>query len=234
VYGEAALAYQDPMPRPHLNLEPSLARLKIFPLPTVVLLPGAVLPLHIFEPRYRALVTDALASDRIMAMAMFEPGWEVGYPDRPTVRPICGVGRIDEVERLDDGRFNIRLVGLARAEILEELSPRAPYREVRARLPDEPTAVEAGAAETLRHAVLSLGASNPNPSTQVLVKAAAALGDPGDLADVCVAALTDDVATRQRVLEALSVPLRLQLALDVVGEALLQLGTGRPDGARLN
>src|SRR4051794_11957962 len=109
------------------SVAPALRQLKIFPLPTAVLLPGAVLPLHIFEPRYRKMVGDALATDRVLAMGMLDAGWEADYHGRPRVRPVVGVGRILEEERLADGRYNIQLVGVTRALIEEELPPDEPY-----------------------------------------------------------------------------------------------------------
>jgi Lon protease-like protein len=219
---------------PRETLSRSLDRLKIFPLPTAVLLPGAVLPLHIFEPRYRKMVADALGSDRILAMSMLESGWEQDYHGRPRVRRICGVGRIAEEERLPDGRFNIQLVGVGRAEIVEELPPEEPYRVVRARLPREEPAEPTGLPETLRHALLSLCAAVPGEGAQGLAHAAAALKDPGELADICAAALVTEASVRQKVLEELAVTRRLQLALDVVGEALLRVKTEPSDGGALN
>ena len=212
----------------------SLDRLKIFPLPTAVLLPGAVLPLHIFEPRYRKMVADALAGDRMLAMSMLEPGWEQDYHGRPRVRRICGVGRIAQEEKLPDGRFNIQLVGVGRAEIVEELPPEEPYRIVRARMPPEEAPADLHLAETLRHALLSLCAAVTGEAAQELARAGGALKDPGDLADVCAASLCTEATIRQKVLEELAVGKRLQLALDVVGEALLKARSEPEGGTVLN
>jgi len=100
-------------------------RIPIFPLPGVVLFPGTLLPLHIFEPRYRAMVSRALAGERIIGMAMLS-GSEAPV-DPPAIVPVGGAGRIVEQEELEDGRFNIILEGIYRYRILrEELS--APYR----------------------------------------------------------------------------------------------------------
>lgn len=79
-------------------------RLSIFPLGQALLLPRSYLPLHIFEPRYRALVSDALARDRRIAMIQPLPGED---DDHPALFDIGCVGRIDHVEALPDGRFNI-------------------------------------------------------------------------------------------------------------------------------
>jgi len=92
----------------------------IFPLPTVVLFPNVFLPLHIFEPRYRAMVSDALDEDRIIGMVLLRPGWEQDYDGRPPVYPVGCAGLITHAERLSDGRFNIVLQGLEKFRILDE------------------------------------------------------------------------------------------------------------------
>ena len=86
--------------------------LPLFPLPNVVLFPNVFLPLHIFEPRYREMVADALASDRMIGMVLLRPGWERDYEGRPPVYPIGCTGVITHVERQTDGRYNIVLRGM--------------------------------------------------------------------------------------------------------------------------
>jgi Lon protease-like protein len=92
----------------------------IFPLPNVVLFPNVFLPLHIFEPRYRKMVDDALNGDRIIGMVLLRPGWEGQYEGRPAVYPIGCAGVITHAERLPDGRFNIVLRGMEKFRILDE------------------------------------------------------------------------------------------------------------------
>jgi len=94
--------------------------LPLFPLPNVVLFPNVFLPLHIFEPRYRDMVSDALAGDRLIGMVLLQPGWEQEYEKQPPVYPVGCSGLITHVERLADGRFNIVLRGVERFRILEE------------------------------------------------------------------------------------------------------------------
>ena len=101
--------------------------LPIFPLPNVVLFPGVFLPLHIFEPRYREMVADALVGDRLIGLVLLRPGWETDYEGRPPVYPIGCSGVITHFERLPDGRYNIVLRGLERFRILGENTDRA-YR----------------------------------------------------------------------------------------------------------
>ncbi len=102
-------------------------RIPLFPLPGVVLLPGTILPLHIFEPRYRAMVADALEGNRMIGMAMLKPGWESAEAS-PAVHEVGGAGEIIESEQLEDGRYNILLEGRFRYRILKEELPAAPYR----------------------------------------------------------------------------------------------------------
>ncbi len=92
----------------------------IFPLPNVVLFPNVFLPLHIFEPRYRQMVDDALRGDRIIGMVLLRPGWEPKYHERPPVYPVGCAGVITHSERLDDGRFNIVLRGMEKFRVMSE------------------------------------------------------------------------------------------------------------------
>jgi Lon protease-like protein len=109
------------------------ARLSICPLPGAILFPGLQLPLHVFEPRYRALVSDALVKDRRIAMIQPQGPGEVA----PLFAIGC-VGRIEEVEALDDGRYNIVLEGEARFRLLRELEVATPYRQVEGELLPDP------------------------------------------------------------------------------------------------
>src|SRR5258706_10929956 len=93
--------------------------LPIFPLPNVVLFPNVFLPLHIFEPRYREMVADAVASDRMIGMVLLRPGWDRNYEGRPPIYPIGCSGVMTHVERLGHRRYNIVLRCLARFRLLE-------------------------------------------------------------------------------------------------------------------
>lgn len=116
-------------------------RLSIFPLPGAVLFPGLQLPLHIFEPRYRALVSDALARDRQIAMIQ---------PQRPVegspLYTIGCVGRIGEIEAMEDGRYNLILEGRARFRLLHELDVSTAFRQAEGEL------IEDDNTEVLSHA----------------------------------------------------------------------------------
>ncbi|HEY8923969.1 MAG TPA: LON peptidase substrate-binding domain-containing protein, partial [Polyangia bacterium] len=101
----------------------ALERLPMFPLPGVVLFPHALLPLHIFEARYKKMARDLLSSHRHLAIAMLEPGSERAGSGggHPAVRPIMGAGEIVMAHELADGRFNLVVRGRARIELVHEL-----------------------------------------------------------------------------------------------------------------
>jgi len=101
-------------------------RIPLFPLPGVVLLPETLLPLHIFEPRYRTMVADSLVGDRMIGMAMMKPG-SSAQTERPPIYEMGGAGEIVESEELPDGRYNIVLQGRFRYRVLREASTK-PYR----------------------------------------------------------------------------------------------------------
>jgi Lon protease-like protein len=110
--------------------------LPVFPLPNVVLFPGGLLPLHIFEPRYRAMTADALEADRRIGMVLLKPGWDADYNGRPPIFPVGCSGVIVHAARLDDGRYNIVLRGLDRVRIVKEDDARAYRRATTEPWPD--------------------------------------------------------------------------------------------------
>jgi Lon protease-like protein len=104
----------------------------IFPLPNVVLFPNVFLPLHIFEPRYRRMVAEALEQDRIIGIVLLRPGWESEYDGRPAVYEVGCAGLITHAEHLGDGRYNIVLQGLEKFRVLDEdHDEHRPYRLAR-------------------------------------------------------------------------------------------------------
>ena len=128
----------------------------VFPLPDVVFFPGTVLPLHVFESRYREMVKDALAGDRSMAVALLRPGWEREYAGTPAFHEVATVGRMEAIERTRDGRYLFRLVGGSRVRLGEPVQE-TPYRIVRAvEIPERP--IDA-ADPAVRRAKLDLLAS---------------------------------------------------------------------------
>ena len=117
------------------NLDNFSGIVPVFPLSTVVFFPNTLLPLHIFEQRYRDMLTDSLSGEKIIAMALLKPGWDENYYGNPEIFDIAGMGRIVSSETFDDGRSNIVLYGLRRIKILEFTQDR-PFRKARIELLD--------------------------------------------------------------------------------------------------
>jgi Lon protease-like protein len=140
--------------------------LPIFPLPRTVLLPGAALPLHVFEPRYRALVTHCMQDDRLLGIATLKPGFEASYPGSPPIWPEIGVGEIIAHQPMPDGRSNIVLRYVGRGLVREELLSPHLFRLVRC---EEPPMDERGldsALSNLPLLVLQLGGLTPAGSAE--------------------------------------------------------------------
>ncbi|MGB2692141.1 MAG: LON peptidase substrate-binding domain-containing protein [Thermodesulfobacteriota bacterium] len=110
------------------NLDNFSGIVPLFPLSSVVFFPNTLLPLHIFEPRYKEMVHTALNSEKIIGMALLKPGWESDYYKNPEVYEVIGMGRIVSSEEFEDGKINIVLYGLKRAKIIEVVEE-LPYRQ---------------------------------------------------------------------------------------------------------
>jgi Lon protease-like protein len=199
-----------------------LDRLLIFPLPEVQLFPHALLPLHVFEPRYRALTRECLSTTRRMAIATLDEGWEGDYEGRPPVRVLCGVGEVLESERYPDGRYDLLLRGVGRARIVEELPATQPYRAVRAVRADDARADAQPLVEGLQ-ALLALcdrlAAALPQGG-DTLRGLARQENDPASAADVIASALTADPVERRAVFEELDPAARLDRVATIVAGVL--------------
>ena len=200
-------------------LAAALRRLPLFPLPNAVLFPHALLPLHVFEERYRAMVRDVLTGARCLAVGLLVPDTS---PDDelPAVQPIAGVGEVVMAHELPDGRFNLVVRGRARVRIDRELPSGRPYRLVTAtELPDLPITNEreiADADQTLRALIGRLADAIPEGG-ELLRQVVAAQESPAELVDGVASALIVDPALRQRLLETRDVGQRLErVAAEVV------------------
>jgi len=185
--------------------------LPIFPLPDVTLFPHTFLPLHVFEARYRGLVTDALARDRRLAIVRLRPGFEERYEGKPAVFPIAGGGEIVNCERLASGRFNMLVKGLWRLRIETEVPSDTLYRIVRARRLDDvaPAGDVSEVVTRIRGSCKRLLEALERP-VDVLDEALAPGQAPGAIADRAAAAFLPDPALRQALLETLDVADRLR------------------------
>lgn len=204
----------------------ALEELAVFPLPNAVLFPSAVLPLHIFEPRYREMTRDALASSRLIAVARLRPGFEADYEGRPPVYSVAGVGEIIDDREHPDGRFHILLRGVGRVDISDELPPDRSYRRARAVLLD--------GDHTSRPALLKPCADQLFAMCE---RVADALGEDGsklrellgtietssECADILSAALIGEPDTRQKLLETLDPADRLDQLLSLVGQIVASM-----------
>jgi len=203
----------------------ALTSLPIFPLPNCVLLPGGLLPLHVFEPRYRELTRDCLAGAQLMGIARLRPGFETTYYGSPPVYERCGVGRIICSEELPDGRFALLLRGVARAEIARELPSERTYRMVEAHPLDDASYDLQDAHDHHRRLILLC-----DRLAEVIEQGGAQLRDlvrsfdsPGACADAVAAALVMDADARQELLEARDPMVRLQRTLGHVSHLLCEL-----------
>jgi uncharacterized protein len=203
----------------------ALSSLPIFPLPNCVLLPGGLMPLHVFEPRYRELTRDCLEGHQLMGVARLRPGYETAYYGRPPVFEKCGVGRIICSEELPDGRFALLLRGVARVEIARELPSERKYRMVEARALDDATCDPTDAHAHHRRLILLC-----DRLAEVLEQGGSQLRDlvrshdsPGACADAVAAALIMDADERQQLLEARCPMVRLRRTLGHVSHLLCEL-----------
>lgn len=192
----------------------SLTTIPIFPLPGLVLFPRTVIPLHIFEPRYVRMVTDALASDCRIAAANLRKGWEKDYFGAPPARRIVTVARVLHHEKLPERRFNILLEGIERAELVDELQE-TPYRIARVQpltdvMPEEDrdpiraaTRELTGLAGQIAEYAPDLRGVLTNLDNQHL--------HPGIIADQVAAVMVRDSYDRQGILEQRRVLRRIEL-----------------------
>ena len=208
---------------------PERLYLPIFPLPDLTFFPRTLLPLHIFEARYRAMITDTLARDRRLAVAGLRPGYQADYHGKPPVFEVAGMGRIVRCERLATGRFNIVLQGEARVRLEREMPSDTLYRiaaasplaDTRADQPEIPRLVARIRAQCLR-ILEALGRSS-----RELSETLDRIEDPGELGDRVASAVLPDAGIRQGLLEELDVERRLA-GLSRALDALLQhLSGGR-------
>jgi Lon protease-like protein len=198
----------------------ALRRLPLFPLEDVVLFPHSMIPLHIFESRYRKMVHDVLGSNRLVAISLQLEKESLEEGNIPRVAHVASVGELVLAQELPDGRFNLVVRGRARIGIDEELASDEPYRLIAAHeIPDDPTATTADIDEadtTLRALVSGLAESIPDGG-ELLKHVAAAQDTPAALANVVAASLIADAKARQRLLETTDVFQRLErLSSEVV------------------
>jgi ATP-dependent Lon protease len=209
---------------------------RLFPLPNLVLFPHVMQPLHIFEPRYRSLMEDALATDRLIAMAVLEPGWEDDYEGRPRLCTTACLGRITTHHRFDDGTYNLLLLGLRRVKLVRELGPNEfnpakLYREAEVELCNDLYPKDANVScrelqKKLREAFVRLLPMIPEAHEQIdqLIASDIPLGV---LTDVISFMLKIGVRQKETLLGELNVYRRAELLLEHLHSAALGNEGGR-------
>jgi Lon protease-like protein len=203
-------------------------RLKVFPLPSVVLLPGTVQPLHIFEQRYRDMVKAALDTDGVFAMAQVLPGQEGRLAGSPELEPMLCAGIIGMHEVMPDGRYNLVLVGVARLRLVKEWPQTAPYREVEAELLED-AVLDSEEEVPLRQAVLELIARVPDEVGEKVAQVTGRIHG-GQLADVVAGTIFHDVAQRFEILQQTDVRERMREVTDEVMQLVARLKPRKPEG----
>ncbi len=207
-------------------LREALEALPLFPLPQVALFPGATLPLHVFEPRYQALVRDVLATHRILSVVQITAQSPVDKNGHPPIAAVAGVGVIIDHMEMPGGRYNILLKGLGVVR-LAELPFSSPYRRARATvIPDEEETVTASDMTALLSSAASFARVVREREKGFELKLPRD-ASPALAADLCAAQLLLDGADRQRALEERNVRRRVQLVTErvVLQQVALKPGT---------
>ncbi len=203
-------------------------RLPMFPLPGVWLFPGALLPLHVFEPRYVEMVEHALAAaDGALAIGTLRPGYEADYEGRPPVYPLLGAGVILAAHDREDGRYDIVVRGLERVRLMREHPPERAFREVMvARHPDH-TSPDDPLEHRLRDLLHQLAERSPG-AQQALQLILGQAEDAPELTNLVGMHAISDPQLKQTLFENPDVHARLRLACDAMGRLLLELHTAPP------
>jgi uncharacterized protein len=190
---------------------------RLFPLPNLVLFPHVMQPLHIFERRYREMLEDALATDRLIAMSLLAQGWERDYEGRPPIRSMACLGRITTHFRLADGTYNVLLLGLRRVRIVRELEPKRAFREAQLEIcddfyPPQEAPRHSDLQRRLREAVVQILPRLPEVHEQLdqLLENDVSLGM---LTDVLGYTLDIDLGEKQTLLEEINVYDRAEMLL---------------------
>jgi len=193
----------------------------LFPLPDVVFFPKTLLPLHVYEPRYRALASEALEQDRIICTALLKPGWEVDYYGSPEVYPVGCLGKIVQHQKLPDGRYNITLDGIAKVSI--ESSVRLePYRLVRVKPREDDASWARGRAAMEEAAELMQLFREVHEGQAPSIVLAEMLGQemtPESILNTVALHLNAEPEMKERLLEMDSLDLRYQAVLQILRNA---------------
>jgi Lon protease-like protein len=193
----------------------------LFPLPDVVLFPRAILPLHIFEDRYKLMTAAALAGQRRIAVALLKPGWEKNYYSTPAIEPVVCVGRILASEQLVDGKYNLLLQGEMRATIVREDCAQ-PFRSAQVQPMCQPAVLEIDLLNQ-RQRLTEMFRTGPMSTTLTGSQLRRMLSGPlstSEIADLIAFNVLEDAPLKQSLLAELDVQRRVERLLSALEMAL--------------
>lgn len=201
------------------NLDDFSGIVPVFPLSSIVFFPNTLLPLHIFEQRYRLMLDDALNTEKIICMALLKPGWEKNYYKTPEIYTIAGMGRIVSTEKSEDGKSNIVLYGLKRVKIVEEIN-QTPYRLARIEiLENSDSGSTEHYREKLAYLVTTWNDMIDRKNKEHLIKVNMKL-PLENLTDVLSSVLMTNVLDKQKMLEETDVSKRAETLVDFIDTRL--------------
>jgi Lon protease-like protein len=200
----------------------SLSAVPLFPLPNVVLFPRAILPLHIFEERYKAMTADALQGDKQIAMALLKPGWERDYYGKAAIEPVVCAGTILSHEELDEGKYNFLLQGHTRARISREIPQDGVAYRVAELVPIEESKVMEIDLDHHRQRLREIFEGPPlTRSSGIVRQFRQMLTSPVTTADICdllAFNLIEDVQLKQSLLAEADVARRVERTVRAIEE----------------
>lgn len=212
------------------SMIPEYLDIPIFPLPNVTFFPKTLLPLHVFEPRYREMISNCLRGDKLMGVALLREGWQKDYFGRPPIYKSFGVGKIVDFEHYDNDCYDIVVEGLYRTRLITE-HPTRPYRTGRVtvvqdgpidHLRDEVSSIQRELLEASRHLTETL------PEYRETVQNAwGSHPHPAVTADMLASALVVDAYDRQCILEEPNPLRRMSLVLVQLRRILHQLSVNK-------
>jgi Lon protease-like protein len=194
---------------------------RVFPLPNLVMFPHVMQALHIFEPRYKAMLEEAIEDDRLIALGVLAPGWEQHYDGRPTLRSTACLCRVATHQRTPEGTYNVLLLGVRRLRLVRELPPKKVFRVVEAELMDDhlPDDVPAEAAAALQQRLLAAFKQAMPKIPDAYEQLDQLLGAQitlGMLADIVAYTLDLDLEWKMRLLAESDVLKRAALLLEAI------------------